>query len=101
MLNLLPTSAKLKPPSTTSLTASSLNSFVKYHGTGIGARALAEVERLAREKGAHRLVLNVNKHNDKAIKAYQRAGWTVAEVVVVDIGNGFVMDDYVMAKELS
>ncbi len=73
----------------------------EHHGTGIGARALAEVERLAQEMGAHRLVLNVNKHNDKAIRAYQQAGWSIAEVVVVDIGNGFVMDDYVMAKELA
>jgi GNAT superfamily N-acetyltransferase len=72
----------------------------EYHGSGIGARALTEVERIARESGTKRLVLNVNKHNNKAITAYQRAGWRVAEVVVVDIGNGFVMDDYVMAKEI-
>lgn len=73
----------------------------EYHGTGIGARALAEVERIAREKNARRLVLNVNKYNDKAIRAYQRAGWSVAEEVVADIGNGFVMDDYLMEKPLS
>lgn len=73
----------------------------EHHGTGIGARALAEVERIARERGMTRLVLNVNKHNDKAIAAYRRAGWTVAGEVVVDIGNGFVMDDYVMAKDLA
>jgi len=69
------------------------------HGRGIGAQALTEVERIARANGTTRLVLNVNKHNTKAIAAYQRAGWTVAETVVVDIGNGFVMDDYVMAKD--
>ena len=61
----------------------------EYHGTGIGARALAEVERIARDNAATRLVLNVNKHNSKAIRAYERAGWRVAEEVVADIGNGF------------
>jgi GNAT superfamily N-acetyltransferase len=72
-----------------------------YHGTGIGARALAEVERIARDNAATSLVLNVNRHNTKAIRAYERAGWRVAETVVVDIGNGFIMDDYVMSKQLA
>jgi len=73
----------------------------EYHGAGIGARALAEVERIARNKAATALVLNVNRHNTKAIRAYERAGWHVAEEVVADIGNGYVMDDYVMAKQLA
>jgi len=72
----------------------------EYHGTGIGARALAEVERIARDNAASTLVLNVNKHNSIAIRAYERAGWQVAEEVVAEIGNGFVMDDFVMTKQL-
>lgn len=71
-----------------------------YHGQGIGARALAEVERIARSSGTDRLVLNVNKHNEKAIRSYGRACWKIVEEVVVDIGNGFKMDDYVMAKDI-
>lgn len=70
------------------------------HGAGIGARALAEVEQIARDNAATTLLLNVNRHNTKAIRAYKRAGWQVAEEIVVDIGNGFVMDDYVMTKQL-
>jgi GNAT superfamily N-acetyltransferase len=72
----------------------------EYHGRGVGGRALSEVERIAKAAGATRLVLNVNRHNAKAIRAYERAGWSVAEEVCVDIGSGFVMDDYVMAKDL-
>lgn len=70
------------------------------HGTGIGARALAEVEQIARDNAASALVLNVNRHNVKAIRAYERAGWHVAGEVVADIGNGYVMDDFVMNKQL-
>ena len=51
--------------------------------------------------GANRLVLNVNKRNEKAIRAYRRNGFTIVESEKIDIGNGFVMDDYVMAKELA
>jgi GNAT superfamily N-acetyltransferase len=73
----------------------------EYHGHGIGARALAEVERIALQQKAAKLVLNVNRYNHKAISAYQRAGWQIADEVVVDIGNGYVMNDYVMAKQLA
>ena len=46
-------------------------------------------------------MLNVNRNNTKAIRAYERAGWHVAEEIVADIGNGYVMDDYVMSKQLA
>jgi hypothetical protein len=43
----------------------------------------------------------VNKRNTRAIAAYQRNGFVTADSVVTDIGGGFVMDDYIMAKELT
>jgi GNAT superfamily N-acetyltransferase len=67
-----------------------------YHGKGVGARALAEVVLIAKSNAAAALVLNVNRNNTKAIRAYERSGWRVTKEVVVDIGNGFVMDDFVM-----
>ncbi len=73
----------------------------EYHGMGIGSRALTEAERIAQQQNAATLVLNVNRHNPKAISAYKRAGWHIAEETVVEIGNGYVMDDYVMAKPLA
>ncbi|MBT1073624.1 GNAT family N-acetyltransferase [Pelotalea chapellei] len=68
----------------------------EYHSRGIGSLALAEVEKIAQATGAIRIVLNVNKNNQKAIRAYERSGWQITEEVVNDIGNGYVMDDYVM-----
>jgi len=69
-------------------------------GRGAGRRLLAHVERAAVADGAGTLVLNVNKHNASSIAFYERCGLAVREAVVVDIGAGFVMDDYVMAKPL-
>ena len=46
------------------------------------------------------ITLNVNKHNTVAIKAYEKYGFKKIKSVVNDIGNGYVMDDYVMALEL-
>jgi len=67
---------------------------------GLGGRLIARVAELARAAGASILVLNVNKHNTQAIRAYEKHGFAIREAVVVDIGGGFVMDDYVMASPL-
>lgn len=72
----------------------------ELHGRGYGSLLLQHCERAARQHGARRLILAVNKHNAKAVAAYQRNGFTVTDSVVTDFGSGFVMDDYLMAKAL-
>jgi ribosomal protein S18 acetylase RimI-like enzyme len=67
---------------------------------GVGGQLIACVEGHARAAGARTLVLNVNKNNTQAIRAYEKRGFTIREAVVVDIGGDFVMDDYVMAKPI-
>lgn len=69
-------------------------------GSGLGRRFLAAVEERARKNGATALVLTVNRRNERARRIYARAGFVIREAAVFDIGGGFVMDDYVMAKEL-
>ena len=70
------------------------------HGRGLGSQLLRHCETRAQALGAHRLLLNVNKRNAKAIAAYQRNGYAILDSVCDAIGNGFVMDDFVMAKRL-
>jgi ribosomal protein S18 acetylase RimI-like enzyme len=67
---------------------------------GIGGRLIDEMTRHARDHGAARLLLRVNRQNQKAIGAYLKHGFQVATLIVEDIGNGFIMDDYVMTKEI-
>jgi diamine N-acetyltransferase len=73
----------------------------ELHGHGLGSRLLQHVEREVRAGAGRRLILSVNKRNTKAIASYQRNGFVIAGSVVTDIGGGFVMDDYIMAKNLS
>ena len=73
----------------------------ELHGRGLGSRLLQHDEHEVRIAGARRLILSVNKRNTKAIAAYRRNGFAVADSVVTDIGDGFVMDDYVMVKDLA
>ena len=71
----------------------------ELHGRGLGSRLLKHCEGEAQRLGARRLVLAVNKRNASAIAAYRRNGFAVAESVTADIGGGFVMDDFIMAKD--
>lgn len=69
-------------------------------GRGWGRRLIEHVEGVARGKGKEWLVLTVNKRNAAAMAVYERLGFVRRAAVVVDIGGGFVMDDWVMAKRL-
>jgi GNAT superfamily N-acetyltransferase len=72
-----------------------------WQGRGFGSLLLQHCEREASKLGAGRLILNVNKLNAKAIAAYQRNSFSITESVITNIGGGFAMDDYVMAKNLT
>ena len=72
----------------------------EFQGRGVGSRLIAATETRARAQRCSTLILNVNKNNVQAIRAYEKNGFAIREAVVVDIGNGFVMDDFVMAKPL-
>ncbi|MEI7613166.1 MAG: GNAT family N-acetyltransferase [Betaproteobacteria bacterium] len=68
---------------------------------GLGALLIAHVSERALAQGCHTLMLAVNKRNERAITAYRKHGFVEREAVRVDIGNGFVMDDFIMSKSLS
>ncbi len=67
-------------------------------GKGHGRQVVEFLEDLARGKGLARITLTVNKNNTDTIKAYEKFGFANLGVLVQDIGNGFVMDDYKMEK---
>ena len=90
---------RAKEPSTTKL--DKLYVDARTRGSGGGRALIAHVEEAARRDGSRTLILNVNRHNAKSIAAYRACGFALRGEVVVDIGNGFVMDDYVMAKPLA
>lgn len=72
----------------------------QYQRLGIGRRLIDHAAARARARGCATLILAVNKGNAQAIAAYRKQGFAVRESVCVDIGGGFVMDDFIMAKSL-
>lgn len=71
------------------------NQFTKRIGTALLNFIIENIK----NKQASILELNVNKQNP-AITFYQNNGFTILKEEIIDIGNGFVMDDYVMQKLL-
>lgn len=68
--------------------------------SGLGGRLIEHACERARQSGKNSIILAVNKHNEKAISAYKKYGFVIRESVCVDIGDGFVMDDFILAKQL-
>lgn len=68
-------------------------------GKGIGKKVIDEIEKLALENNSKALLLNVNRFNS-ALGFYKKIGFEVKEEVDIEIGNGYLMEDYVMEKKL-
>ena len=49
----------------------------------------------ARELGKSGVYLTVNRFNDGSVGVYHATGFEVVRTQATDIGNGYVMDDYV------
>lgn len=62
---------------------------------GIGKQLLDRAISEAKLRNDRAVYLNVNKYNANAIGFYEKNGFFLAKEEVIDIGNGFVMDDYV------
>lgn len=69
-------------------------------GKGVGRALLDRVEAMARASGNRVVSLNVNRYNP-AVGFYEKTGFTVVDREDIDIGNGFLMEDFRMEKPIS
>lgn len=67
----------------------------KYQRKGLATKLFNKV--LIEYRDNYKLFyLTVNKNNTKAISAYKNFGFTITDSIKTDIGNNYVMDDYIM-----
>ena len=85
----------IKPMEDGSLFLSKLYIRLANRGNGYARKAFEFMKDLCRQRGYSSIWLTVNKHNDSTIAVYEKFGMTVIRSEETDIGNGFVMDDYV------
>ena len=70
----------------------------ELQGKGHGQAMLAHVFAEASEREMREMRLQVNKGNVRAQRAYERHGFERVEEAVFDIGGGYIMDDFIMAR---
>jgi diamine N-acetyltransferase len=68
-------------------------------GKGLGRELVKYIINDAKRNHQKAIFLNVNKKNN-AIQFYKHNDFNIAFEEVIDIGNGFVMDDFIMEREL-
>lgn len=72
----------------------------EFRGMGLPRAAFDFVVSLCKAEGLDRIYLTVNKHNTHAVEVYKHFGFYEIDAVVTDIGCGFVMDDYILQKNV-
>jgi ribosomal protein S18 acetylase RimI-like enzyme len=90
--------AVVPDPTSSSSQLSKLYIRKSLRGLGLGKESMDFVAGLCRASGIGKLWLTVNKYNAESIAWYERLGFTKAGEVVMDIGGGYIMDDFRMEK---
>jgi GNAT superfamily N-acetyltransferase len=68
-------------------------------GKGMGKLMLERIFALAKENKSDKISLNVNRFN-KAFVFYQKMGFEIVAEEDLEIGNGYLMEDYKMELKL-
>jgi diamine N-acetyltransferase len=89
---------RLEPPA--SMKLDKLYVVPEHHGAGIGRALIEHVVMQARAAACSRITLNVNRGNAGSIRAYERCGFVISERGDFPIGNGYVMEDFIMVRQL-
>jgi len=66
---------------------------------GLGSKIIQYIKDWALTNQSNRIILNVNKNNS-AVQFYLKMGFKINEELILDIGEGYVMDDFVMQLDL-
>lgn len=67
-----------------------------YRGRHISSEAMDFMKNLCRNSRLPYIYLTCNRNNQSTLNIYQHFGFKIAEAKVTDIGNNFVMDDYIL-----
>lgn len=71
-----------------------------FRGQHLATEAFQFLVNLCKERKLDRIWLTCNKHNTNTLAIYDHLGFKITDEQVADIGNGFVMDDYILTYEI-
>jgi diamine N-acetyltransferase len=71
----------------------------EHQGKKIGAHFIRFAEKRASELNQDSISLNVNRFNDAKF-FYEKNGFIITQSIDIEIGQGYLMEDFVMEKQL-
>ena len=71
-----------------------------FRGRKFARAGIDFLTELCRKEGYPKIRLTCNRDNKNSLAAYDKMGFLIAYEQDADIGNGFVMNDYVMEKPI-
>lgn len=74
--------------------------YAAERGKHYASRVIEFYEQLCSDEGLPAMYLTVNRDNELGVRAYKGRGFAVVDEGDTDIGQGFLMTDYIMAKEI-
>lgn len=88
-------------PETNRYFISKIYLLAEERGRGFASQTIKFYEDICLERGLRAMYLTVNKYNDLGTRAYLGKGFEVIDSVETDIGEGFIMDDFIMEKAVA
>lgn len=67
-----------------------------FRGNGIASYMFKQFVEMCKKNNLVKIWLTCNRHNTSTIEIYKHWGFETVREEATDIGNGFVMDDYIM-----
>ena len=71
-----------------------------FRGLGLGHAMFERIAGKAKKAGCKYIYLTVNKQNLSSVAIYKKWNFYIHECAETDIGGGYVMDDYIMRREV-
>ncbi len=73
---------------------------ISERGKGYSREAFEFLKQEAKQRGLSKIWLTVNKGNKHSIEVYKKLGMYIERTQIADIGDNFVMDDYVFVYDV-
>lgn len=87
-------------PETNRFFISKIYLFADERSKGYATDTIHFYDELCIERGLDAMYLTVNKQNNLGIRAYKAKGFVTIEEAEISIGEGYIMDDYIMEKKV-
>lgn len=72
----------------------------EFRGKGIASYMFHQFIEMCKKNNLDKIWLTCNRHNTNTLEIYKHWGFKIVKEQAADIGNGFVMDDYILEYQI-